>query len=862
MAPTASTSSAAALHLASARRATFNKTRKGANKTLNWPYPLTAAAARTSSIHPDRLVEAGFYCTPTHGDPTVTTCFLCEIVIGQWEEGEDPLYRHQAAIDEAEIQCGWLTVLSESWTKDGVADGIDNVPRETWPELWGGEGAEMHPRGERMAWARLATFRLGWPHEGDDGVPTKEEIAAAGWVFRPGSEEESQDQCACIYCGRTVEGWEEGDDPVALHKRKIGLKCPFFLADNPTPASATTAVAGKEAPAASPEADDGEGDEPEQEAEVVKPKRGSKKEKAMLAEAAPKKSTRGTAAKQGKADVESTPAEDGPAEEADAEAVAVEHEVVEPNDQHEEEHESESEPAKPAAKGGAKKGKAAATKKKTARQTTTRSTRAKTTPAVSEAEDAPEPAAADTSVLRKSTRARAASNASTTSSVVPARPAAVAALSKSTRSRTAQAAAPAVEETSEVEVVAPKHAATSTTAASPAAAAVDSSDVEFVKPKRSTSSKSGRSKTVVESSAAEETEDADDSITQLARIADAALEAQGPEEAAAALPPPPAVPPKDSKKTKKASSSASANSLSSASSSSNSGGVKAKKGKKAAVQAASSAEEESAQSGQSGKSTPQAQPEPMLVEEAAKADSTQSSAAAPSTVTAPAPASISTLPQPPPALRSPLPPTSPGTSSSRPIRALPPNKSSKSPSSGSLKGLSLPPTMEAAPPVPSPVGRVAPSQSSSSQSSVPTSAFETASERLSSLTLDPSAPFNAPANPFAGSTLLSLVPPPTQQELDTLTVAEWFTLCHQRIAERFSAEDEAMRKHFDARLEAGRTKLRGMCDEAREREEREAREDEENRRAVAKERKERIAASGGGNRSAVKAGGGSTRKMR
>lgn len=173
MAPTASTSALQQqLHLASARRATFNKTRKGANKALNWPYPLTGAAARTSTIHPDRLVEAGFYCTPTHDDPTVTTCFLCEIVIGQWEEGEDPLYRHEAAIDEAEIRCGWLDVLNQSWTKEG-ADGLALTPRQTWPEIW---GDEMHPRGERMAWARLATFRLGWPHEGQDGVPTKEEV--------------------------------------------------------------------------------------------------------------------------------------------------------------------------------------------------------------------------------------------------------------------------------------------------------------------------------------------------------------------------------------------------------------------------------------------------------------------------------------------------------------------------------------------------------------------------------------------------------------------------------------------------------------------------------------------------------------
>lgn len=242
----------AMLHLATARRATFNKSRKGQNRALNWPYPLTAAAAKSSSIHPDRLVEAGFYCTPTADDPTVTTCYLCDIVVGQWEEGEDPLYRHEAAIEEAEIRCAYLDVLTQSWSPAAAAaaDGQDSmdeqeeegaylasVPQTEWNERWSGDGAEYHPRNARMHEARLATFRLGWPHEGAAGVPTKEnvrlrvppkastrckltgahsdvQIAAAGWVFRPGADEESEDQCACIYCGRTVEGWEEGDDPV------------------------------------------------------------------------------------------------------------------------------------------------------------------------------------------------------------------------------------------------------------------------------------------------------------------------------------------------------------------------------------------------------------------------------------------------------------------------------------------------------------------------------------------------------------------------------------------------------------------------------------------------------------------------
>jgi len=168
--PTASTSSAS-LHLVPVRRATFHKSRKAAaTKSLNWPYPLTGAAAKASSIHPDRLADAGFFATPTRDDPTVTTCFLCDVVIGEWEEGEDPLYRHQAAADEAGIRCGWVTVLSEAWDPDA----LDSRAKDGWDELWGDEG-ELHPRGGRMGAAREHTFRLGWPHDDEEGVPTKEE---------------------------------------------------------------------------------------------------------------------------------------------------------------------------------------------------------------------------------------------------------------------------------------------------------------------------------------------------------------------------------------------------------------------------------------------------------------------------------------------------------------------------------------------------------------------------------------------------------------------------------------------------------------------------------------------------------------
>ncbi|PRQ74729.1 hypothetical protein AAT19DRAFT_15082 [Rhodotorula toruloides] len=173
MPPTASSSST--LFLALSRRQTFHKSRKAAStKHLNWPYPLSGAAAKTSSIHPDRLVEAGFYSTPIDEDATVTTCFACGVVVGMWEEGEDALFRHEAAAEEAGIRCPFATVRRHAWGEEGVdAPGRE---KENWDEYWGDEG-EWHPRGERMNEARRGTFDVGWPHDDDEGgVPTRDEV--------------------------------------------------------------------------------------------------------------------------------------------------------------------------------------------------------------------------------------------------------------------------------------------------------------------------------------------------------------------------------------------------------------------------------------------------------------------------------------------------------------------------------------------------------------------------------------------------------------------------------------------------------------------------------------------------------------
>jgi hypothetical protein len=250
MAPTSSsTTSNGSLHLYSSRRSTFNKTRKGVNRALNWPHALTAAAAKVSTIHPDHLAHAGFHCVPTVEAPTRSACFSCRVEIEQWTEGDDP---DQIHLDQSPT-CGYavLRYLTEQWP-DGIRD------KKEWDRAWGQESRDssLWPNSARMQSARLASFQVAasqsdlWPHDSQSGVPSPAsvsfpggggggrgkqgmqilsadadltcpigttvciQIAAAGWFYRPGSGTDSDDNCICPYCTRTVEGWERGDNPV------------------------------------------------------------------------------------------------------------------------------------------------------------------------------------------------------------------------------------------------------------------------------------------------------------------------------------------------------------------------------------------------------------------------------------------------------------------------------------------------------------------------------------------------------------------------------------------------------------------------------------------------------------------------
>ena len=177
---------------------------------------------------------------------------------------------------------------------------------------------------------------------------------------------------------------------------------------------------------------------------------------------------------------------------------------------------------------------------------------------------------------------------------------------------------------------------------------------------------------------------------------------------------------------------------------------------------------------------------------------------------------------------------SPSTSS-RQIRSLPSKVNpSKSPSSNSLSAKAGPTSpSEAIPPVPT----VSLPAATSSSLPLPWSASTSPKES---------------DNPFAPNRILELLPPPTKEELSTLTVGEWYDLLGRRVQSALKQEMDQMQQGLEKRVEEGRVRLQGMCDEAKAREDAEDRAIEEKRRQKKADKLQASARKHGSARKAVR----------
>ncbi|WWD07597.1 hypothetical protein V865_005698 [Kwoniella europaea PYCC6329] len=171
-------------------------------------------------LTPDLLSQAGFYHTPGSTEESWDNCkcFMCNLELGGWDEGDDPFEEHSKRGN-----CAWADMVCKVKIEKRKRDRSDGAYTTTY----GTE--ESLPQSKESALIREQTFKKWWPHKQKSGwLPTVKNLAQAGFIYYPSST--SKDTAMCPYCEYAVEGWEATDDPWQVHQSKVP-DCHFFRAE-------------------------------------------------------------------------------------------------------------------------------------------------------------------------------------------------------------------------------------------------------------------------------------------------------------------------------------------------------------------------------------------------------------------------------------------------------------------------------------------------------------------------------------------------------------------------------------------------------------------------------------------------------
>ncbi|OCF58741.1 hypothetical protein L486_03231 [Kwoniella mangroviensis CBS 10435] len=198
------------------RLQSFNAITKPKSK-VKPAFPLTEKTH--PNLTPDLLSQAGFYHTPGSTEESWDNCkcFMCNLELGGWDEGDDPFEEHSKRGN-----CAWADMVCTVKIEKRKRDRSDGAYTTTY----GTE--ESLPQSKESALIREQTFKKWWPHKQKSGwLPTVKNLAQAGFIYYPSST--SKDTAMCPYCEYAVEGWEATDDPWQVHQSKVP-DCHFFRA--------------------------------------------------------------------------------------------------------------------------------------------------------------------------------------------------------------------------------------------------------------------------------------------------------------------------------------------------------------------------------------------------------------------------------------------------------------------------------------------------------------------------------------------------------------------------------------------------------------------------------------------------------
>lgn len=178
------------------RTDTFYGTRLARGKdVLEWPYKTPSA---------EFMGKSGFYFTPTKKFTDRVTCFYCKKTQSNWNDVKDPTKHHL----QLNPDCPFSKLLHLA------------RERSTNPDFdWSNVDTFNNPLSKEATELRQETFGKSWPHDRlAKSSATSKNMVNAGFYYSP--LDAGDDLAICVYCGVSLEGWEEDDDPLFEHQKR------------------------------------------------------------------------------------------------------------------------------------------------------------------------------------------------------------------------------------------------------------------------------------------------------------------------------------------------------------------------------------------------------------------------------------------------------------------------------------------------------------------------------------------------------------------------------------------------------------------------------------------------------------------
>ncbi|CDK26352.1 unnamed protein product [Kuraishia capsulata CBS 1993] len=169
----------------------------------------------------EMMASCGFFFTPKKDQTDCATCFGCNKSQYGWSQDEHPCASHL----EQSPDCFASTILLAATTRSGD-QAYD----------WSKNPRFRDPANTEVVALIRATYGDLWPYDRPKykSYPSSDVMAAAGMYYSPMYV--GDDTVTCLYCGSGLEGWEENDDPLDEHQRRVP-NCYFFQATQPGTAS-------------------------------------------------------------------------------------------------------------------------------------------------------------------------------------------------------------------------------------------------------------------------------------------------------------------------------------------------------------------------------------------------------------------------------------------------------------------------------------------------------------------------------------------------------------------------------------------------------------------------------------------------